>query len=58
MKEAQGSEELVGVVDGGVVEAKGEKERIVQAFKVSSKLWVCHPIHEWKSANAEWDMQQ
>ena len=58
MKEAQGSEELVGVVDGSVVEAKSKKERIVQSFKLSAKLWVCHPIHEWKGANAEWDMQQ
>ena len=46
MKKAQGSEEHVGVVDGGVVEAKGKEERIVQTFKVSSKLWVCHPIHK------------
>ena len=40
MKKAQGSEELVGVVDGGVVEAKGKEERVVQTFQVSSKLWV------------------
>ena len=58
MKEAQGSEELVGVVDGSVVEAKGEEERIVQSFKVSSKLWVCHPIHKWKGTNAERNAQQ
>ena len=53
MKEAQGSEELVGIVDGSVVEAKGKKERIVQSLKLSSKLWVCHPIHKWKGTNAE-----
>ena len=53
MKEAQGGKELVGVVDSGVVEPKSEKECIVQAFKVSSKLWVCDPRHERNSANAE-----
>ena len=49
MKEAQGGKELVGVVDSGVVEPKSEKECIVQAFKVSSKLWVCDPRHERKN---------
>ena len=58
MKEAQGSEELVGVVHSSVVEAKGKKECIVQSFKVSSKLWVCHPIHKWKGTNAERNAQQ
>ena len=57
VKTDQGSEELVGVVDGGVVEAKGKEERIAQTFKVSSKLWVCRPIHKWKGTNAEWDLQ-
>ena len=55
MKEAQASEELVGVVHGSVIEAKGKKERVVQAFKLSS---VCHTIHKWKGTNAERDMQQ
>ena len=57
MKEAQGGKELMGVVYSGVVETKSEEERIVQAFKVSSKLWVCHPRHERNSANAEWDVE-
>ena len=39
MEEAHGGQELVGVVDSGVVEAKSEKECVVQTFKVSSKLW-------------------
>ena len=54
MKEAQGGKELVGVVYSGVVETKSEEERIVQAFKVSSQLWVGRPRHEWNSTNAEW----
>ena len=57
MKEAQGGKELMGVVYSGVVETKSEEERIVQAFKVSSQLWVCHPRHERNSANAEWDVE-
>ena len=57
MKEAHGGQELVGVVDSGVVEAKSEKECVVQTFKVSSKLWVCDPRHKWNSTNAEWYME-
>ena len=48
MSEAQGSEELMGVMHGSVVEAKGKKKRVVQSFKLSSELWVCHTIHKWK----------
>ena len=57
-KEAHGGQELVGVMDSGVVEAKGEKECVVQTFKVSSKLWVGDPRHERNSTNAEWYMEQ
>ena len=57
MQKAQRCQELMGVMDGGVVETKSEKERVIQSFKMSSKLWVCHPIHKWKSMNAEWDLQ-
>ena len=53
MKEAHGGQELVGVVDSGVVEPKSEKECVVQSFKVSSKLWACDSRHEWNSTNAE-----
>ena len=57
MEEAHGGQELVGVVDSGVVEPKSEKECVVQTFKVSSKLWVCDPRHKWNSTNAEWYME-
>ena len=58
MKEAHGGQELVGVMDSGVVEAKGEKECVVQTFKVSSKLWVGDPRHKWNRTNAERYMEE
>ena len=57
MEKAQGSEELMGIMDGSVVEAKSKKECIVQSFKMSSKLWVCYPIHKRKGTNTEWNLQ-
>ena len=58
MKEAHGGQELVGVVDRGMVEAKSEKKCVVQTFKMSSKLWVGDPRHERNSTNTEWYMEQ
>ena len=53
MKDAQGSEELMGVVKGGVVHSKCEKESVVQAFQLSSEVWVRHTIHKWNGAKTE-----
>ena len=58
MNEAKGGKELVGVMDGSVVETQGKKKGIVQAFKVSSKLWVSHSRHKRSGSNAKRDPEQ
>ena len=58
MNEAKGGKELVGVMDGSVVETQGKKKGIVQAFKVSSKLWVGHPRHKRSRSNTKRDPEQ